>query len=166
MQYIVLLILLSLAANIQAANIYKSRDNRGTVLYSDKKPEGDYELFSKEKKKRLSDPDQSASEEESVILPEKRDLASIRTTTDSVKNNINEIYKNLFLDDNEVRGELKVDFTINQQGQVTNCTEDESQMQKAGFNGKACQTIQQLNYGAVQSVDPITVNFTYTFQPL
>lgn len=147
---------------LYANEIYKSRDEYGTVTYSDKRPKTDYEIVDKGDYRGKNKPEEETTETQ--LAPD-RSLESIDVITQSAKSEIDTIYKNLYLRNQQIKGKVLVKFSIAPQGDVISCTEDESDMVEAGFNGQICETIQGLNYGPVARTLPVNVKYTYDFQP-
>jgi hypothetical protein len=162
---------LSICTSAFSLDIYKSKDNSGTPTYSDKKPEGDYQLISSEKKKPFGSRKKPATEADSeaeadpIPFAQTRDVESVRSVVNSARGHINSLYMDIYNKDDSTQGKVLVKFTIGKDGAISNCDEDESEMNTNVFNGKICEKLQSLNYGAVAESQSTVFTFTYTFKP-
>ena len=163
MKHIYLFILgATLGLNSYGGEIYKSRDQHGTITYSDRKPKNSYEAIDKGDYRGKT---QVPVQLDESAPPTKRLMASIQAITEMAKPKVNAIYRQRFLVDRTLQGTLAVRFSIDREGRVIECSEDESAMSKSGFAGQVCAEIKLLEYGNVQEDEATTVNYTYNFAP-
>lgn len=151
-----------ISVNAHGDIIYKTRNSEGTYKYSDKKPKSSYETIDKGDYKGTQQPEAKESEN---AIPATRSMETIRTITESAKDKINGAYQDLYIANNDTQGKVAVEFTIEKAGNVSQCKENESDMSGSNFNGKICDIISALNYGPVESSNPVNIKYNYQFQP-
>ncbi len=164
MKYILIFFVgIAICFNTYGDTMYKYRDKNGNYVFSDKKPEAQHEAIEKGNYKGSEKVKEKTAEAQPT--PPTRLIESVRPIIASVKPDINELYKELFLADKETQGKVVVAFTIAKEGNVTSCNEDESGMTRTGFNGRICEKIQSLNYGVVEESKPVDITYSYNFKP-
>jgi hypothetical protein len=158
---------LTFSSYVFSETIYKSYDRNGNPVFSDREPKTKYEIIKKSsaKKQAQADTTQQAEQQEAPIPPV-RTIETIREITNSAQADINAVYENIYKSNNEVQGKVMVAFSIDQSGKVSSCSEDESGMTIASFNGKICEKINTLNYGEVEAEKVTKTNFTFQFKPI
>jgi hypothetical protein len=147
--------------NLYSEVIYKSYDRNGNPVFSDREPKSKHQIIKTSSVKKRP----VAKEEDEKTIPKVRLIESIRTTTNATQNDVNAIYEELYKSNNDIKGEVKIAFSIDAEGKVVSCSEDESDMSIASFNGSICETINALDYGEVEEEKATKVNWTFKFQP-
>lgn len=157
---LILFIILNLAfsSKLYSDSIYKSYDKNGNPVYSDREPDSQYETIKKVNLKPKT------KEEKVEPIPAVRSVNSIRTKTMTLQQDINSIYEELHESNNSIKGKTIITFSIDKEGKVVKCDEDETGMTLASFNGKICEKISTLDYGKVEKNEATKVNYTYHFQ--
>jgi hypothetical protein len=146
-----------------AGEIYRYKNSQGNIVYSDRKPNTEYEI--------IKGGDNKNRREATVInnaiqnVTTARSVADVRAVTDTIKPAINSLYTQLVAGDNESQGNVTVNFTIVQAGNITSCAEDETEMKGTKFNGSICEKINSLQFKSVASPDPLRLTYTYKFNP-
>lgn len=146
-----------------AGEIYRYKNSLGNEVYSDRKPNTEYEIIKGGNKNSNA---QTTDAEESVKPPAPaRSVEEVRAMTGTIKPEIDALYTQLVSENYESQGKVTVNFTIAPAGNITHCAEDETEMNGAKFNGSICEKIKTLQFNAVESPDPVRLTFTYDFNP-
>jgi hypothetical protein len=146
-----------------AGEIYRFKNSQGNIVYTDRKPNTDYEVIKGGNKiSNVPATETNARQQATVVT---RSVEDVRAVTDTLKPEIDGLYTQLVTSDNDSQGKVTVNFTIAQAGNVTSCAEDETEMNGAKFNGSICEKINALQFKAVENPDPLRLTFTYNFQP-
>lgn len=149
--------------SLAAGEIYRFKNPEGNIVYSDRKPSTEYELIKGGNKKSNSQTTEKDNAIESVTTA--RSVAEVRAVTDTIKPEIDSLYTQLVASDNKSQGNVTINFTIVQAGNISSCAEDETEMQGAKFNGSICEKIKSLQFKAAASPDPLRLTYTYNFKP-
>ena len=163
---VILVVSMSLFEQAYSDEIYRYRDKNGALKYSDKKPKAKHDVLDKGDYRGLKEPAKPQTETAAENKEEpQRDINEINAVTNTIKKDIDAIYNTIYQSDNQLTGTVIVSFSIQPQGTVTACREDESQMTRPAFSNRICKRIQQLNYGVIQRKTATKVEYTYTFTP-
>jgi hypothetical protein len=146
-----------------AGEIYRFKNSQGNTVYTDRKPNSDYEVIKGGNK--ISNAQTTETNESISATVVTRSVDDVRAVTDTLKPDIDSLYTKLVTSDQDSRGKVTVNFTIAQTGNVTSCAEDETEMNGAKFNGSICEKINALQFKAVENPDPLRLTFTYNFKP-
>jgi hypothetical protein len=146
-----------------AGEIYRYRNSQGNFVYSDRKPNTEYEVINGGSINSNPESTERNNAVDSVITA--RSVADVRAVTDTIKPAIDSLYTQLVASDNESQGNVTVNFTIVQSGNISSCTEDETEMKGTKFNGSICEKIKSLQFKAVASPSPLRLTYTYNFNP-
>jgi hypothetical protein len=146
-----------------AGEIYRYKNSQGNIVYSDRKPNAEHEII--KGGNITSNPE--ATEKNNAIqgVITARSVADVRSVTDTIKPAIDSLYTQLVASDNKSQGNVTVNFTIVQAGNISSCAEDETEMKGTKFNGSICDKIKSLQFKAVASPDPLRLTYTYNFNP-
>lgn len=143
--------------------IYRYKNSQGNIVYSDRKPNTEYELIKGANKKTNSQSTETKESEKAPLVA--RSVEEVRAITDTIKSDIDALYTALVTKDREAQGKVTINFTIAQAGNISRCAEDETEMNSSKFNGSICEKINELQFKAVESPDPVRLTFTYNFNP-
>ena len=143
--------------------IYRYKNSQGNIVYSDRKPNTEYEVIKGGNKNSNSQSTETKDTEKAPVVA--RSVADVRAITDSIKSDIDGLYTELVAKDNAAQGKVTINFTIAQAGNITRCAEDETEMNGSKFNGSICEQINDLQFKAVESPDPVRLTYTYNFKP-
>ena len=143
--------------------IYRYKNSQGNIVYSDRKPNTEYELIKGNSKKSNAQPIETKESKKAPLAA--RSVEEVRAITDTIKPDIDALYTELVAKDRDARGKVTINFTIAQAGNITRCAEDETEMNSSKFNGSICEQINKLQFKSVESPDPVRLTFTYNFNP-
>ncbi len=144
-----------------AGEIYRYKNSEGNTVYSDRKPDTEFDVIKGASKKPATS-DSTPEATEQTDTPS-RTVEEVNKLTDTLKTDIDALYTELVNTNSETRGSVVVNFTIAQAGNVSHCSEDESEMQGAKFDGSICEKIKGLEFGEIENPDPTRLTFTYNF---
>jgi hypothetical protein len=143
--------------------IYRYKNSQGNTVYSDRKPNTEYELITGSSKKSNAQPIETKESKKAPLAV--RSVKEVSAITDTIKPDIDALYTKLVSKDREAQGKVAINFTIAQAGNITSCAEDETKMKSSKFNGAICGQINKLQFKPVENPDLVSLTFTYNFNP-